>query len=74
MTEEILTEQELMVLSDAATRPTMRAWLEANNIPYLIARSGWPRVHRKAVERAMGVRDETTASGSPVVFDFGALK
>lgn len=41
MTEEILTEQELMVLSDAATRPTMRAWLEANNIPYLIARSGW---------------------------------
>lgn len=70
---EILTEQELMVISDAATRPTMRAWLESNGIPYLIARSGWPRVHRKAIERAMGVKTDDT-SEQVIAFNFDALK
>lgn len=70
---EILTEQELMVISDAATRPTMLAWLQSNGIPYLVARSGWPRVHRKAIERALGVvPDEKPAKD--FVFNFDALK
>ena len=70
---EILTEEDLLLISEAHTRPSMIAWLEANKIPYLIARSGWPRVHRKAIERAMGVRAEEAGS-TAVQFNFDNLK
>jgi hypothetical protein len=37
---DILTEEELMLLSGAGTRPTMIKWLMDNRVPYLLARSG----------------------------------
>jgi hypothetical protein len=70
---DILTEEDLLVISEAHTRPAMIAWLEANKIPYLIAKSGWPRVHRKAIERAMGVKLEDSQA-HPVAFNFDNLK
>jgi hypothetical protein len=71
---DILTEDELTLLSGAGTRPTMIRWLMDNRVPYLLARSGWPRVHRKALEEVMGVGKTKQAAGQPVQFNFGAIK
>jgi hypothetical protein len=73
MSAEILTEEDLATISEARTRPSMIAWLESNKIPYLVAKSGWPRVHRKAIERALGVPVEKAVSGA-VKFNFDDLK
>lgn len=73
MSNDILTEEDLLLISEAHTRPSMIAWLEANKIPYLVAKSGWPRVHRKAIERAMGVKIEDNQAQA-VTFNFDNLK
>ena len=73
MSQDILTEEDLLLISEAHTRPSMIAWLNANKIPYLVAKSGWPRVYRKAIERAMGVTVDEAKSHA-VAFNFDNLK
>lgn len=70
---EILTEEELCPIAAAWGRPKLIKWLDNNRIPYVIAASGWPRVHRKALERALGVRDNEPVA-KPVEFNFEVLK
>lgn len=75
MSEDILTEEDLCPIADHWTRGGLLEWLRSNGIPFVIARSGWPRVHRKALERAMGVQPD--AAGIEVKtaeFNFDALK
>lgn len=75
MTKDILTEEDLCAISDYHTRDGVKAWLSANSIPYIQAKSGWPRVHRKALERAMGVKhSEELITGAPVEFNFDSLR
>lgn len=71
---DILTEDELCSIADAWHRRKLVAWLENSRIPYVLAASGWPRVHRKALEQAMGVREHKPAAVPHVEFDFGSLK
>lgn len=72
---DILTEQELCAISDYYTRDGLKAWLRENYIPFIVAKSGWPRVHRKALEQVMGVKGESdTIKGVPVEFNFDALR
>lgn len=73
MNADILTQEELVLLSGAGTRPTMIRWLLDNHIPYLLARSGWPRVHRKALEEVMGVGKNNQVA-KLVEFNFGAVR
>jgi hypothetical protein len=74
LADDILTEDHLCNLSGNRTREGLRAWLDQNKIPYLLARSGWPRVHRKALEAAMGVGGAADAGlAKPVEFNFAAL-
>jgi len=74
MTSDIIDDEALRMISGAGTRASLIAWLKTNNIPYLLARSGWPRVHRKALEQAMGVGDGVQVTGAPVQFDFAMLR
>ena len=74
MTSDIIDDEALREISGAGTRASLIAWLAKNNIPYLLARSGWPRVHRKALEQAMGVTDGAQVVGAPVQFNFDALR
>lgn len=71
---DILTEDDLCSIADAWHRRKLVSWLEHNRIPYVLAASGWPRVHRKALERAMGVREEGPPRGQPIEFNFDSLK
>lgn len=72
---DILTERELCPIADYHTRDGLRLWLRANSIPFIEAKSGWPRVHRKALEKAMGVGEADTIKGEPLVeFNFDALR
>jgi|GEM_PF-5345763 len=72
---DILTEEDLCAISDYHTRDGVKAWLRGNDIPFIEAKSGWPRVHRKALEKAMGVkRDEDLIKGAPVEFNFDSLR
>jgi predicted site-specific integrase-resolvase len=73
MNEDVLGEDSLCALAGAHTRPTLIRWLRQNRIPFVLARSGWPRVHRRALERAMGVDAEVRSSGEAVTFNFDAL-
>lgn len=75
MITDILTEEELCPITGHWSRDKLKAWLQENHIPFIIAKSGWPRVHRKALERAMGVIEhvETKQAGS-VEFNFDSLK
>lgn len=75
MIQDILTEEELCPITGHWTRDGLKAWLQQHNIVYLIARSGWPRIHRKALERAMGVTEQAEVGApSNVEFNFDALK
>lgn len=75
MIDDILTEKELCAIADYHTRDGLKAWLRANGITFITAKSGWPRVHRKALEKAMGALPEDTIKGEPVVeFNFDALR
>lgn len=75
MSEDILTEEHLCPIADHWTRGGLLEWLKTNGIPYVVARSGWPRVHRKAFERAFGVRPDAEGVEVKVVdFNFDALK
>lgn len=74
--EDILTELQLRPISDYWTREGLRNWLTENRIPFITAKNGWPRVHRKALEKAMGVESGELVKGepAPVEFDFDALR
>ena len=75
MSEDILTEEDLCPIADHWTRGGLIEWLKTNGITYVVARSGWPRVHRKALERAMGVQpDATGIEVKEAAFNFDALK
>jgi hypothetical protein len=71
--DEVLTERELCAISGIGQKELLKRWLSQNSIPFLLAHSGWPRVHCKALERAMGV---STHSSQPkkVEFNFDAIK
>lgn len=71
---DILTEEDLCPIACAWHKRGLAKWLDEQRIPYVVAASGWPRVHRKALERAMGVRDDKPTEGRRVEFDFGSLK
>lgn len=74
MIEDVLTEESLCVIADYHTRDGLKTWLRANSIPFIEAKSGWPRVHRKALEHAMGVKQgEDLVKGEPIKFDFQSL-
>lgn len=66
---DVLTEDELQPITGAGTRVTMIAWLESNRIPYLLARSGWPRVHVKAIEYAFGVSSMSAPAPDAISFE-----
>lgn len=74
--EDILTEEELCPIADYHTRDGLKAWLRGNGVPFLTAKSGWPRVHRKALEKAMGVQHPGSdlIKGEPVEFNFDSLR
>lgn len=75
MSEDILTEEHLCPIADHWTRGGLIEWLKTNGIPYVVARSGWPRVHRKALERAMGVQpDVGGVEVKEAAFKFGTLE
>lgn len=75
MTNDILTEEDLCAIADYHTRDGLKSWLRSNSIPFIEAKSGWPRVHRKALEHAMGVKQaENNRKGAPVEFNFDALR
>ncbi len=75
MIQDILTQVDLCPIAGHWSRDKLKVWLQENHIPFIISKSGWPRVHRKALERAMGVteRVETEQAGS-VEFNFDSLK
>ena len=75
MTNDILTEGDLCAIADYHTRDGLKSWLRSNCIPFIEAKSGWPRVHRKALEHAMGVKQsEELITGAPVEFNFDSLR
>lgn len=74
MISNILTEEELCPMTGHQTREGLKSWLTQHKIPFLIARSGWPRVHIKALERAMGVVEKLDVAATPVEFNFEAVK
>lgn len=72
---DILTEDELCHLSEHWTRAGLMGWLQAHRIPFVVAKNGWPRVHRKALERVLGVQpDEASVAVKEIDFNFGAVK
>lgn len=73
--EDILTEDDLRPLSECWTRNGLKAWLSENRVPFVTARSGWPRVHRKALELVMGVRvDDVIKIDAIPQFNFDSLR
>jgi hypothetical protein len=74
MTVDVITGDELCRITGHKTREGLKTWLTQHNIQFLIARSGWPLVHRKALERAMGVTSDVEVTQAPVEFNFEALK
>ena len=75
MIEDILTEDALCKITGHHTREGLKAWLTEHKVIYVVAKSGWPRVHRKALERAMGVVsvEHIEMNGEPIKFNFDAL-
>ena len=71
---DILTEQELCLISDYHTRDGLKTWLKENSVPFILAKSGWPRVHRKALEKAMGVSAQEDPTKGLIEFDFDKVK
>lgn len=72
---EILTEDDLCPIAGHWTRGGLMEWLRGNSITYVVAKNGWPRVHRKALERALGVKpNEGGIEAKEVDFNFGAVK
>lgn len=70
---DILAEDDLCPIACAWNKATLSKWLTENGIPYVVARSGWPRVHRKALERALGVEVEKQPERK-MSFNFDSLK
>lgn len=72
---DILTELELRPLAECWTREGLKSWLQENYVPFVVAKSGWPRVHRKALEHAMGVKSgELLKIEEAPEFDFDSLR
>lgn len=70
----VLTEEDLAKISGAATRKTMIEWLAQKGIPYLVARSGWPRVDETAMKVALGTADKTAGATGPSEISFDGLR
>lgn len=71
--DDILVEADLCAIAHTWHKRGLIKWLDDNRIPYVLARSGWPRVHRKALEHAMGVREKVEKTGA-VEFNFDSVK
>ena len=74
MMDNILNEVQLCPMTGHQTREGLKSWLNNNKIPFVVARNGWPLVHIKALERAMGVVESVQVSAAPVEFNFEAVK
>ena len=72
--KDILTEDDLRPLADCWTRSGLKAWLSENSVPFVNAKSGWPRVHRKALEKVMGVRVDDIKLEQVAEFNFDSLR
>ena len=73
--DEIFTEIALRPLADCWTRSGLIEWLTRAGIPFVVSKNGWPRVHRKALEAAMGVKHaDEAAKAEAVEFNFDALR
>lgn len=68
-----LSQNELAELSGCKTKPSQRQWLDATEIPYLVARTGHLRVHRQALAQRMGAVQPGADAGSVVPQPAGAL-
>jgi hypothetical protein len=73
-TDDIIYDDDLCKIAGAGTRVSLIEWLQDNNVPFILARSGWPRVHRKALEHAMGVSVRPEAKIKGVEFNFDKIK
>ncbi len=73
---DIITEEDLCPLAHCWTRSGLIEWLRTNGITFVIARNGWPRVHRKTLERVLGVISAEAAGidVKEVGFNFDAVK
>lgn len=72
--KDIVTEEDLCEISGHWTREGLKAWLTNNGITFVIAKNGWPRVHRKALERAFGVQHEEKPQVKTFDFNFESLR
>lgn len=72
--DDIIYDDELCKIAGAGTRVSLIEWLQECNVPFILARSGWPRVHRKALEKAMGVSVRPETNNKEVEFNFDKLK
>jgi hypothetical protein len=73
--DDIIAEDVLMYLSGTKTKQRLALWLAKNQVPFLLAKSGWPRVHRKALEQAMGVcQHDQKITNENVDFNFDAIR
>lgn len=52
---EILSNQELHDLTGYCKASKIVEWLQKNSVPFLIARTGQPKVHKDALAHRMGV-------------------
>lgn len=72
---DILTEDDLCPIAGHWRRGDLMDWLRSNSIPFVVAKNGWPRVHRKALERVLGVKpDDSGIEVKEIDFNFGAVK
>ncbi len=51
---DIISFAELQNIAACKKPSLVMAWLQKNGIPFLIARNGYPRVHRLALAAKMG--------------------
>ena len=63
--ELLLTDNELIALTEAKTRPAQMGWLDARGFHYEVGAKGGIKVLRAHVENKMGGRDNGSAQLGP---------
>ena len=69
----ILTDAELVALTDCTQAAAQRRWLDEHKWPYEIGRSGRPKVARSFFEDTLGPRAEITMAIADRGPDLAAL-
>lgn len=65
MESEILTDEELAMITGYTARAWQRKWLEANRWHFIESRGGRPLVGRHYARRQLGAPEPTSASPAP---------